>query len=320
MLTKFKLQTGILKTTTVANNRREVNGIILLDKPLGLTSNRALQRVKFLFQAQKAGHTGSLDPLATGLLPLCFGEATKMSSFLLDADKRYEVVARLGISTDTGDSEGEVLSKRPVGSLTTEEIEQALAGFRGEIDQIPPMYSALKVNGQPLYKFARRGEVLDRAARRVRIFTLTLQEWATPDLRLSVHCSKGTYIRTLAHDLGEALRCGAHVVGLRRTTVGLFRLEDAVTIDQLDQAVATGPEGLRILDKLLQPAESALNHWPDLDVSNELAFFLTRGQSVQIPRAPRDGWVRLYRGDRQFLGVGEVLQDGRVAPRRLVRQ
>jgi tRNA pseudouridine55 synthase len=189
----------------VANNRRDINGIILLDKPLGLTSNRALQRVKSLFQAQKAGHTGSLDPLATGLLPLCFGEATKMSSFLLDADKRYEVVVRLGVSTNTGDGEGEILSQRPLGSWSTDDIEQSLAGFRGEIDQIPPMYSAIKVNGQPLYKFARRGEVLDRAPRRVRIFELKLREWAAPDLRLSVHCSKGTYIRTLAHDLGEAL-------------------------------------------------------------------------------------------------------------------
>lgn len=304
----------------MANNRRDVNGIVLLDKPLGLTSNRALQRVKFLFHAQKAGHTGSLDPLATGLLPLCFGEATKMSSFLLDADKRYDVVVRLGISTNTGDGEGEVLSERPLGSLSTDEIEQSLAGFRGDIDQIPPMYSALKVNGQPLYKFARRGETLVRAPRRVRIFELKLQEWVAPDLRLSVHCSKGTYIRTLAHDLGESLQCGGHVAALRRTTVGLFSLEEAVTIDQMEWAVSKAPEDPAVLSTFLRPAESALSHWPDLDVSNELAFFLTRGQAVQIPRAPRGGWVRLYRCDHQFLGVGEVLDDGRVAPRRLVRQ
>lgn len=304
----------------MANKRRDINGIVLLDKPLGLTSNRALQRVKFLFQAQKAGHTGSLDPLATGLLPLCFGEATKMSSFLLDADKRYDVVVRLGISTNTGDGEGEVLSERPVGSLSTEGIELALDVFRGEIDQIPPMFSALKVNGQPLYKFARRGEVLIRAARRVRIFELKLREWAAPDLHLSVHCSKGTYIRTLAHDLGELLMCGAHVAALRRTAVGLFSLEETVTIDQMERAISKGPDEISVLSEFLRPAESALSHWPDLDVSNELAFFLTRGQAVQIPKAPRDGWVRLYHGGRQFLGVGEVLDDGRVAPRRLVRQ
>lgn len=302
----------------MAINRRVVNGILLLDKPLKVSSNQALQRAKRLFQAQKAGHTGSLDPLATGLLPLCFGEATKMSSFLLDSDKRYDVTVRLGANTTTGDAEGPILQERPTGHLNGEVIERALAPFRGEIEQIPPMYSAIKINGQPLYKLARRGEELERSPRRIKIFELILRDWVEPYLNLSVHCSKGTYIRTLAQDLGESLGCGAHVWALRRTKVGQFRLDDASTFEQLEQAEQAN--GFHGLDQYLLPAESALNHWPVLDVTAELAFYLVRGQPVQIPRAPREGWVRLYRCNDQFLGVGQVLDDGRVAPRRLVRQ
>mgnify|MGYP000049969231 CR=1 FL=1 len=302
----------------MAINRRVVNGILLLDKPLSVSSNQALQRAKRLFHAQKAGHTGSLDPLATGLLPLCFGEATKMSSFLLDSDKRYDVTVRLGADTATGDAEGPILQERSTAHLTAEAIEHAMAPFRDEIEQVPPMYSAIKINGQPLYKLARRGETLERTPRRVQIYELNLRDWVDPYLRFSVHCSKGTYIRTLAQDLGEALGCGAHVAALRRTSVGQFRLDDARTFEQLEQARRT--DDLHGLDRCLLPAESALNHWPELDVTAELAFYLIRGQPVQIPRAPREGWVRLYRCQNQFLGVGQILEDGRVAPRRLVRQ
>ncbi|MCK5120748.1 MAG: tRNA pseudouridine(55) synthase TruB, partial [Methylococcales bacterium] len=212
---------------------RNVHGIILLDKRLGVSSNRALQEVRRLFNANKAGHTGSLDPLATGLLPLCFGEATKVSAMMLDDNKRYQVVVKLGVMTDTGDSEGQVIEEKPVPELSLAEIENCLQSFAGEIDQVPPMYSALKHNGRKLYELAREGKTIERKARRISIFELKLLS-STPDtLSLDVFCSKGTYIRSLAEDIGHKLGCGGTVIELRRTQAGQFDISDALTIEQL---------------------------------------------------------------------------------------
>ncbi len=298
------------------NKGRSVNGILLLDKPAGLTSNAALQIVKRLFQAAKAGHTGSLDPLASGLLPICLGEATKVSGFLLDADKHYRVRCRLGERTTTGDAEGEVVETRVVEGLDVARIEAAFEGFRGAIEQVPPMYSALKHQGQRLYALARQGVEVERQARQVTIHSLTLLAWEPPYLDLDVRCTKGTYIRTLAEDIGEVLGCGAHVAELRRLGVGPYDQTGMVGLDRLQELA--GAERPVALDALLLPIETALSQWPDVRLSADAAFYLRQGQPVVVPHAPTSGWVRLYAGDRQFLGMGEVLDDGRVAPKRLM--
>lgn len=295
---------------------RPVNGILLLDKPLGVTSNAALQQVKRLFQARKAGHTGSLDPLATGVLPICLGEATKASAFLLDADKRYRVVCKLGETTSTQDAEGEVLETRPVGDYGLQDLEAALDRFRGPQEQVPPMFSAVKHEGQRLYKLARQGIEVERKARSIVIHELSLLSWASPYLEIEVHCSKGTYVRTLAEDLGEALGCGAHVTALRRTGVGPYGDDALVTVEQLE---ALAGEGFATLDARLLPMESALAQWPGVRLTGDAAFYLRQGQPVLVPKAPTSGWVRLYEGESTFLGMGEILDDGRVAPRRLMK-
>ena len=297
------------------SNLRRVNGILLLDKPPGMTSNAALQVVKRLYQARKAGHTGSLDPLATGLLPLCFGEATKVSGFLLDADKRYRVVCKLGERTTTGDAEGEVLEQRPVEGVTEARLREVLEGFVGEIKQIPPMYSAVKHKGERLYKLARQGVEVEREARKVDIHLLELRDFRLPDFEIDVHCSKGTYVRTLVEDIGELLGCGAHVTALRRLAVGPF--DDSQMID-METLEATAAESMAALDKLLLPMESGLAQWPGVRLSGDAAFYLRQGQPVLVPQAPTEGWVRLYEGESRFLGMGEILDDGRVAPRRLM--
>jgi tRNA pseudouridine55 synthase len=297
------------------SNLRRVNGILLLDKPQGMTSNAALQVVKRLYQARKAGHTGSLDPLATGLLPLCFGEATKVSGFLLDADKRYRVVCRLGERTTTGDAEGEVVEQRPVEGVTEARLRQVLEGFVGEIEQIPPMYSAVKHKGERLYKLARQGVEVEREARKVDIHSLELLDFSIPVFEIDVHCSKGTYVRTLVEDIGEQLGCGAHVTALRRLAVGPF--DDSQLID-MEALEAKAAEGMAALDKLLLPMESGLSQWPGVRLSGDAAFYLRQGQPVLVPQAPTEGWVRLYEGESRFLGMGEILDDGRVAPRRLM--
>lgn len=297
------------------NNRRAVNGLLLLDKPSGMSSNEALQQVKRLFNAQKAGHTGSLDPLATGMLPVCLGEATKVSGFLLDADKRYRMTCKLGVKTATGDAEGEVLEVRPVPRLESAELERVLARFRGEIQQIPPMYSALKHQGERLYKLARQGQEVERAPRTVLIHELTLLRQSEDELELEVACSKGTYVRALAEDLGEALGCGAHVSALRRLAVGPYRDPEAmVTLDEL-RHLAT--DGYAALDQHLLAVESALGNWPEVRLSADSAFYLRQGQAVLVPKAPTSGWVRLFDQHGRFLGVGEIQDDGKVAPRRL---
>jgi len=294
---------------------RNVLGILLLDKPAGITSNAALQTVKRLFRARKAGHTGSLDPLATGMLPICFGEATKISGFLLDSDKRYRLSCRLGIKTATGDAEGEVIEERPVPALTEADVERALVPLRGTIEQLPPMYSALKHQGERLYKLARAGQEVARDTRTVTIHELVLLAMSADTLELEVKCSKGTYVRTLAEDLGEALGCGAHVSALRRLEVGPYREPDQmVTLDELRHLAE---DGNTALDRLLLPLESALGDYPAVRLSADSAFYIRQGQAVQVPRAPTEGWVRLYREDDHFLGMGEIQDDGKVAPRRL---
>jgi tRNA pseudouridine55 synthase len=294
---------------------RNVSGIVLLDKPTGITSNAALQRVKRLYDARKAGHTGSLDPLASGLLPICMGEATKLSTFLLAADKRYVVRCQLGVRTASGDAEGPVVATRPVGDITADQLQAVLDQFKGVISQVPSMYSAVKHQGQPLYKLAHQGLEVEREAREVQIYELRLIEQRADELDLEVHCSKGTYVRTLVEDIGEMLGCGAHVTALRRTAAGPFRDHQMVSMETLE---ALAEDGLDALDARMLPLESALGHWPDVDLTDDSAYYLRKGQPVLVPHAPTAGWVRLYAGGKRFLGVGEILDDGRVAPRRLI--
>jgi tRNA pseudouridine55 synthase len=296
--------------------RRPVDGIILLDKPKGFSSNAALQKVRWLLNAEKAGHTGSLDPLATGVLPLCFGEATKFSQYLLDADKGYETLMQLGVTTTTADAEGEVLERRPV-TVGRAEIEALLPRFRGEISQIPPMYSALKRDGQPLYKLARAGEVVEREPRSVTIARLELLSCEAEQARLAVDCTKGTYIRTLVEDIGHLLGCGAHVAELRRTKAGPFSLAQTVSLEALEQAHAEG--GHEAVDRFLLPVDSGLQHWPLLQFSEHSSFYWLQGQPVRAPEAPKFGMVRVQDHNGRFIGIGEVSEDGRIAPRRLIR-
>lgn len=305
---------------------REVNGILVLDKPPGITSNAALQTVKRLFAAAKAGHTGSLDPLATGVLPLCFGEATKFSQFLLDADKRYHTVIKLGVATATGDADGETTETHEVPAFTDEELEKALDNYRGDIMQLPSMYSALKVGGQPLYKLARQGVEVEREKRPVTIHSLELVERGPDTLTLDIHCSKGTYVRTLAEDLGRELGCGAHVAALRRTGAGPFCEADAVPLSVLEEAALEAAateeaQAPRQLDSKLLPISAVVKDWPSVRLTEITASYLKQGQPVQVAQAPSEGWVSVFmeaaNGD-EFVGVGEILEDGRVAPRRLV--
>lgn len=295
--------------------RRDIDGIILLDKPRGWSSNQALGRVKYLLAARKAGHTGSLDPLATGLLPLCFGQATKVSGWLLDADKRYEAVAQLGVVTRTGDLEGEVLRENPVPSLSAARIEAVCARLRGEIQQVPPMYSALKHEGRRLYELARKGVEVERPPRTVTVHSLSATLLAPDRLQIQVWCSKGTYIRTLVEDLGQALGCGATVAELRRTGHGAFDAAEMVALQTLEDAAAeAGPQAL---EHWLLPADRALADRPEVRFDAASSRFLRQGQPVFVPGMREVGPLRLYDPQGRFLGVGELQDDGRVAPRRL---
>jgi len=295
---------------------RDVHGILLLDKPVGITSNAALQKVKRLYFAKKAGHTGSLDPLASGLLPICLGEATKISSFLLDSDKAYEGTCQLGVKTTTGDAEGEVLQTKPVPELNQSKLRAILEQFIGPQEQIPPMHSAIKVDGQPLYKLAHQGLEIERKPRQVEIYSLELQEIMDDSFRFSLRCSKGTYVRTLAEDIGEVLGCGAHLSALRRTGVGQFSLENAVTFEQLERVKESEQDAG--LDALLTPMDRALDDWPSVRLTDNSTYYVRQGQAVLVPQAPTSGWVRLFASNESFLGVGQILDDGRVAPKRLV--
>lgn len=288
--------------------RRVIDGVLLLDKPIGLTSNAALQSARRLYNAAKAGHTGTLDPLATGLLPLCFGEATKFAGELLDADKVYAATIRLGITTDTADAEGQILVTRPV-HVTPEQLSLVLQRFTGEIMQIPPMHSALKRDGKPLYEYARQGIELERIPRRVTIHAITLHELSDDLLSVTVTCSKGTYIRTLAEDIGAALGCGAHLQALRRTRIGSLRLEQAVALSSLE-ALA-----LEQRATLLLPPDALLDGLPRADLDNSDAARLGHGQAVRW-NGPAGRW-RAYR-DGSFLGLCQLSLDGWLAPRRLI--
>jgi tRNA pseudouridine55 synthase len=289
-----------------------LDGILPLDKPAGMSSNQALQQAKRILRACKAGHTGSLDPIATGLVLLCFGEATKVSQFLLEADKRYWVDIKLGESTDSYDSEGKILETRPV-ETDRRKIEKALRQFQGCISQTPPMFSAIKQNGQPLYKLARQGIEVERKPREVEIYEISIEDFNEDRLRLEIHCSKGTYIRSLAHDLGQILGCGAHVVGLRRLQAGSFTIDQAVTMKTLQETPTEEHAGL------LLPTDQALLDLPEVSLTSLATHYLLQGQPVSVRHSHPPGWVRLYAEGAQFLGMGQVLDDGRVAPKRLMQ-
>lgn len=299
------------------NRGRNISGVLLLDKPIGMTSNKALQEVKFLFKAAKAGHTGSLDPLATGLLPICFGEATKLSAFLLDADKHYRVRVKLGETTTTADAEGEVLETADPSGVSEADVLALLGDFMGEQQQLPPMYSAIKHQGERLYKLARQGVEVEREPRTIHVHALNLLSFGLPEFELDVHCSKGTYVRTLAEDIGKRLGCGAHVVGLRRTGVGPYDDSAMVTLEQVQSAFAD--KRFQEMDDWLLPLESALAEWPEVKLTPDAAFYMQQGQPILVPNAPTSGWVRLYANQTDFLGVGQILEDGRVAPKRLMQ-
>lgn len=300
----------------MARRRRglPVNGVLLLDKPAGLSSNHALQQARRLFQAQKAGHTGTLDPMATGLLPVCFGEATKFSAHLLEADKVYRTRVELGAITDTGDAEGEVVERRAVPRLTEADLEGVLARFRGEIEQVPPMYSALKHQGRKLYELAREGKSIERAARRVRVYDARLLALADTAFELEVRVSKGTYIRTLAEDIGQALGCGAHISALRRLETGPFTGEGMLTLDALEAL-----PGQAEREAVLLPVDVLVDHLPRLEVDAVAASRLTHGQAARVETGELAGdeTARLY-CDGAFLGLGVVAGPQEVAPKRLL--
>jgi len=297
------------------NHGRNVSGVLLLDKPLGITSNAALQEVKKMFFASKAGHTGSLDPLATGLLVICFGEATKIANYVIEADKYYFSKGQLGVNTTTADMEGEATETRPVPKLDRAQVEDVLKSFTGDIMQVPPMYSALKHNGEPLYKLARQGIEVEREPRPVSVYSLDLVDLTDDTFSINVRCSRGTYIRTLVEDIGNALGCGAHVTELRRTELGPFSEASMVTMETLQQTFDTDK---RTMDQHLIAIDSALEHWPAVNLSADMAFYVRQGQPVVVSKAPTDGLVRLFEGEDTFIGVGHILDDGRVAPKRLL--
>ena len=297
------------------NKGRNISGIVVLDKALGVSSNGALQEAKRIYDANKAGHTGSLDPLATGVLPLCFGEATKVSQFLLDSDKKYRARIKLGVRTDSGDSEGNVIFSCGDFQISRAKVEKGLKNFKGEIEQIPPMYSALKVNGVPLYKMARKGETIEREARPVTIYSIELTEFSADEIELEIACSKGTYIRTIADDLGELLGCGAHVTALRRTQAGVFTEDDCVTAQSLKSEKEAA--GFDQIDQHLIPMDEAIADLPEVVLPSITASCIKKGQAVLVRHLPEEGLVRLYE-EEQFIGIGCINDDGMVAPKRLI--
>lgn len=302
---------------------RSLSGILLLNKPMGMTSNFALQKAKRLFFANKAGHTGSLDPLATGVLPICFGEATKFSQYLLDSDKRYRSTFRLGVVTTTADSEGDVIRSQTARHISRASVESELQAFRGDILQIPPMVSALKVNGQPLYKLARAGIEVERKARPVIIYKfdiLAFREGDIAEVDVDVHCTKGTYIRSLASDLGDALGVGGHVAALHRSQAGSFSEDQSYDFEQIENQ-CSGREP-QILDSLLLPIQAAVPHLPEIILDPSAGHYFCQGQAIMDARVYRLGGqgdtVRVCQNDGSFIGVGEITDDGRIAPRRVV--
>ena len=293
--------------------KKNVNGVLLLDKPLGFSSNQALQKVKWLYSAAKAGHTGTLDPLATGLLPICLGEATKFAQYVTDADKTYFATIKLGATTTTGDAEGEVLTTAPV-KVTFAQFQTVCQEFIGEISQVPPMYSALKYEGKALYEYARAGVDIERKARLITIKNIEVNALEGDIAQITVTCSKGTYIRTLAEDIGTMLGCGAHLIGLRRTETAGYLLSQAVTIEQLETMLIEAREDL------LLPVDSAIENLPKVILNSDAAFYIMQGQAVwQAGKVP-NGNLRLYDEQNHFLGLGGLQDDGKIAPKRLMQK
>lgn len=291
--------------------KRNINGVLLLDKPLGFSSNQALQKVKWLYQAAKAGHTGTLDPLATGLLPICLGEATKFAQYVTDADKTYIATIKLGATTTTGDAEGEVLSTSPV-NVTQSQFTATCQQFIGEISQLPPMYSALKFEGRALYTYAREGVDIARQSRLIHISDILVDDFNIDIAQITVVCSKGTYIRTLAEDIGTALGCGAHLIGLRRSETAGYVLANAITIEQLEAL------SLEARDALLLPVDSAIESLPKVVLNADAAYFMMQGQAVWMAGKIADSELRLYDENNHFLGLGFLQDDGKIAPKRLI--
>ena len=301
---------------------RDIHGVLLLDKPQGASSNDVLQKVKRLYNANRAGHTGALDPLATGMLPICLGEATKFSQYLLDSDKRYRVIAKLGQRTDTSDADGNIVEERPV-TFTAADLDTALESFRGETQQVPTMFSALKHEGRPLYEYARQGIVIPRDPRPITVYELLFIRYEGDELELEIHCSKGTYIRTIIDDLGEKLGCGAHVIYLRRLAVSKYPVERMVTLEHLqslvEQANAQEIAPGELLDELLMPMDSPAADFPVVNISESIAAYFKQGQAVRVNAAPAQGLVRVTEGGAQkFIGMAIIDEEGRVAPKRLV--
>lgn len=288
-----------MKKTQFRSIKLDLHGVILLDKPTGMSSNKALQQVKGQYHARKAGHTGSLDPLATGLLPICFGQATKVAEYFLNSHKRYSTVIRLGQVTDTLDADGEIVDEQAI-DFSGQQLEAALAQFRGQIEQVPPMYSALKRNGQPLYKLARRGEVVERQPRSMTVHSLTAQRLDQEHLQLDVHCSSGFYIRSLAHDLGQALGCGAHVKSLRRTHIKEISVAQAHSLESIKE---------QPLEAVLLPIDSLLGGFPRLTISDVQATSLLQGRMTSAGSLSTNGITRFYRQSGELFGVGEVLSN-----------
>ena len=303
---------------------RALNGVLLLDKPKGLSSNAALQQVKRLFGAAKAGHTGSLDPLATGMLPICFGEATKFSQFMLDADKVYRARGLLGIRTASGDTDSEIISQKGVPDFSAEDIDAVVQQFLGASEQVPSMYSALKYNGQPLYKLARQGIEIERKARPILISRIELLDFDGKEFEIELHCSKGTYVRSLIDDIGEKLGCGAHVIELHRISVDGFDATEMHTMEELENLVEqrAADSALSTLENLLLPVAATVDGLPEVELNDLLAHYIKQGQAVFVPNTKVEGQVALLNreasDENKFLGVGEMLDDGRIAPRRLV--
>lgn len=293
---------------------RNLTGIIVIDKPTGRSSNHVLQQVKRLFDAKKAGHTGSLDPLATGVLPICLGEATKVSSYLLDGDKRYQVTCQLGVTTDSGDSDGKIVSELPVPDITEQSLLALLPRFMGEQQQVPPMYSALKFQGQPLYKLARQGIEIERKSRTVTIHDIILLSHTPDSFTLEVSCSKGTYIRTLVEDISLAMNTGGHVIMLRRIESAGYAIEQAVTIESL---VQVAEQGMAALDELLLPTEHALPNWPSVKADDQQVIALRMGQQIQVKQAYESAQIRLFDRLGSFLGLGEMSETGTISPKRV---
>lgn len=296
---------------------RDISGILVLDKPAGMSSNGALQHVKRIYNANKAGHTGNLDVPATGLLPICLGEATKVSAYLLDSSKTYRARCRLGVTTTTGDANGETLTDKPVPEISESDMQRVFKQFIGEIEQIPPMYSALKQNGQRLYELAYKGIEVERKARTITIHKIELLGLSNDEFEIEVFCTKGTYIRILAEDIGQELGCGAHILSLRRLGAGPFHESQMVTPSQLQEVAE---QGIDQLDNLLLPMDIALTDLPEIHLSEDVAFSLCQGQAVMVPGLPKSGRLRIYNNSEQFLGLGDITEDGRIAPKRLINQ